>query len=129
MTNYDKSNEDFIIAIDFDGTITDNDGTKIINMRQFAPYYINKLYNEGYQIVIWTARAGKLLEDAKSWLDKFGVQYHKINENIIDDENFYPKIYAHLYIDDKALWESDSIPEWSELYERTQKYFKRWRNK
>lgn len=100
-----------IIAIDFDGTIVKHNFPFIGDLIPEAKEVINALYNKGHTILIWTVRS--ITNDAvgkmKKFLDNNGVKYHNINENaeeILNDpawENFSPKIYADLYIDDRGL--------------------------
>ena len=48
-----------IIAIDFDGTITDDTPYPVCgNLRKEAVEYIQKLHKLGYTLVLWTARKG-----------------------------------------------------------------------
>lgn len=101
----DTSNNN-IIAIDFDGTLTCTNEFPIIgDLREEANYFINKWYQEGFYIIIWTCRSEpKDLEPMKDFLKIHKIPYHKINENI-DELNFkpYPKIFANWYLDDRSL--------------------------
>ncbi|MDD3079111.1 MAG: hypothetical protein PHH37_08405 [Paludibacter sp.] len=109
-----------ILAIDFDGTIVEDKFPGIGNERRNAGYYINKLYKEGYFIIIWSSRIGKRLEEAKQWLDDRNISYNTINESCPANLEVFlgidtRKIHADMYIDDKGL---DKIPEWDEIYEK-----------
>jgi hydroxymethylpyrimidine pyrophosphatase-like HAD family hydrolase len=104
-----------IIAIDFDGTIVDNMYPHIGKMRLHAPEVINQLHKEGHDIIIWTCRTGKELEEALLFLDDNNIWYDYVNENSTKS-NFqpYPKIYYDFCIDDRSL---GGIPEdWYEIY-------------
>ena len=106
-----------VIAIDFDGTITDrNLFPRIGKPRKDAIKYINKLHTEGHYIIIWTCRGEQSLIAMADWLDKNGVKYNKINENApLEIIGFKPapKIFAEYYIDDRSYQE---LPCWSEIY-------------
>ena len=53
-----------IIAIDFDGTITENEQfPKKAAIRNDAIKYIPKLHEKGYILVLWTARYGEYYRD------------------------------------------------------------------
>lgn len=111
-----------VLSIDFDGTICTVDYPKVGIERNGAKEYINKLFNEGYLIIINTCRTdGKGIfaaTDAKKFLDMREIKYHYFNENWPDLIKFYNdvdprKISADVYIDDKCLFE---LPEWRIKY-------------
>ena len=106
-----------IIAVDFDDTIAYSDWPTIVGPVEGAVEYINKLYDEGHQIIIWTCREGEHKQAAIDFLEEQGIKYHRINENCPDRTAFYNndsrKIGADLYIDDKGIM---GIAEWSLMY-------------
>jgi len=115
-----------VLAIDFDSTIAEAvepyDGS-IGKMFDGVDYYINKLYNEGYYIIIWTCRGDVALVEMIDWLDSKGIIYHKVNENAPMDVLGFkplPKIFANAYIDDKILGglplDENDKPDWGEIY-------------
>lgn len=114
-------NKDFkpevIIAIDFDGTICEVSYPKVGDERVGAKEYINKLYEEGYGIVINTCRSQRAAVLAMDFLDKRSIKYHYFNTNFPHLIELYGndcrKISADVYIDDKCLFE---IPTWEEKY-------------
>ena len=77
------------LCLDFDGTIVYSNYPKIGKLKPNVLEVINKLYNEGYKIIINTCRAGNYQEDAANYLLKNGIPYHKINENLEEDIEFY----------------------------------------
>ena len=106
-----------ILAIDFDGTIVEAKYPNIGYLREGAKEYINKLYEEGYGIVINTCRTGIMEADAINFLARNGINYHYINCNFPYLIEMFGsdcrKISADVYIDDKCLFE---IPSWEEKY-------------
>jgi hypothetical protein len=111
-----------IIAIDFDGTICETDFPSIGLMKPRADLYINKLFDEGNQIIINTCRSGIHEGNAQVFLDVVGIKYHYINSNLPHMIEQYGqdcrKISADIYIDDRCLM---GIPEtWKEIYELVQ---------
>jgi len=96
----------FVIAIDFDGTIVDSIFPAIIGLKKDSKKVINKLYDDGVQIVIWTCRTGFDLQNAENYLRKNEINFHHINENTPQRIQQYGgdtrKISADLYVDDKA---------------------------
>lgn len=95
-----------VIAIDFDGTITEDSPFPIIGaVRPEAIKYIKLLDELGYTLILWTNRFGKFLEEALLSLTFSGISdcFSFINEP--DDRHLNiksRKIYADFYIDDKS---------------------------
>jgi len=107
-----------IIAIDFDGTIVEDQFPCIGEMVEGAKEAINRLKEEGYYIIIWTCRSHIRLLEAIEWLAKQGIHYDKINESCPTNVERYSgidtrKVYADIYIDDKML---GKLPTWDEIY-------------
>ena len=96
------------LVFDIDGTIcTNTDGS----YEQAVPFqerinYINRLYDNGYKIVMFTARGSTTNKEwhefTKKQLTKWGL---KFNELILK------KPYGELYIDDKGIKDSDFFNE------------------
>lgn len=103
-----------ILAIDFDSTICENEfpniGTPIPN----AFPVLKKLQQLGHQLILWSCRSGKELNDAIEFCEEKGLQFDAINENV-DNLNFETsnKIYADIYIDDRGI---NGIPDWIDIY-------------
>lgn len=99
--------EQYIIAIDFDGTIVEDSYPKIGNLIPGAREAITNLYNNGYWIIIWTCRAGIYLDDCLRFLKWKQIPFHGINEscptNIHKHGSDTRKVYADVYIDDKSF--------------------------
>lgn len=92
-----------IIAVDFDGTIQDSN--KEPNM-----ILINRLINyqrHGASIILWTCREGKRLQEAVLYCMRLGLKFNAINQNVPEGikrlGNDSRKIFADVYIDDKAV--------------------------
>jgi hypothetical protein len=110
-----------IIAIDFDGTIADIDKfPNIARIRPGAKKYINKLYSQGHHIIIWTCRSDISLTDAIRFLNEQGVWFHSVNEHheglVRAFNNDTRKVAADVYVDDKGLWITESLPHWWLIY-------------
>jgi len=106
-----------IIAVDFDGTIVKHKYPSIGKEIPFAIKTLKLLQEKGHQIILWTYRSGKELEDAIQFCEKRGLTFHAVNNNFEDEEfdnSYSRKIYADLYIDDRNLL---GIPEWGKIYE------------
>ena len=91
-----------IIAVDFDGTLQ-------IGKDPNMPL-ISRLIREqqqGNTVILWTCREGKSLREACRFLYQHGLVPNGVNENspeAIRRLGHNPrKIYADIYIDDKAV--------------------------
>lgn len=111
-------NKELIICLDFDGTIVTHDFPKIGKLKPYAKEIINKLFQEGFFIIIWTCRyLPQELKSMKEFLDSTGIKYDTINENH-PDISFQPvpKVFAHWYVDDRDLY-CDEI-NWLDIYKK-----------
>ena len=86
------------IAIDFDGTITENIPRPAIAPIRFeAIKYIRLLYSRGYKLILWTARKDQEFIDCINRLERQSL----LGYFIIPESNT-GKVRADFYIDDKA---------------------------
>jgi hydroxymethylpyrimidine pyrophosphatase-like HAD family hydrolase len=98
-----------IIAVDFDGTLVKElDKAYLATEFELMPNakeVINWMYDKFY-IILWTCRNEKFLQNAVGFLNKNAIVFHAINENadFLDFETS-PKIYADIYIDNRAMCE------------------------
>lgn len=92
-----------IIAVDFDGTCVTHEYPKIGRDIGAIPI-LKKLVENNHQLILWTMRSGKELEDAKNWFKENNIPLYGVNLNPSQkDWTSSPKCYAQLYIDDAAL--------------------------
>ena len=104
-----------VIAIDFDGTITEkNIFPEIGKAREHAFEAIRHFQELGHKCILWTCRYGQSLIEAINWLSQNNVKMDAYNENI------YPlqsrKIVADVYIDDKNVFMVDNV-DWYKIEE------------
>jgi hydroxymethylpyrimidine pyrophosphatase-like HAD family hydrolase len=98
-----------IIAVDFDGTLVKElDKAYLATEFELMPNakeVINWMYDKFY-VILWTCRNEKCLQNAMDFLNKNAIVFHAINENadFLDFETS-PKIYADMYIDNRAMCE------------------------
>ena len=97
-----------IFVIDIDGTLSTNSNG---NYKTHIPYYdriarINRLYDSGNVIILYTARG---TTSGKDWSDLtikqlkyWGVKYHKL---------LFGKLQYDIWIDDKAVNANDFFKE------------------
>lgn len=100
----------YIIAVDFDGTLCEDNFPNIGNPKEDVIRWVkNQRKGLGYntKIILWTCRNGKYLEEAIEWCKNHGLEFDAVNENLKEVENLYGgytrKVFADLYVDDKNI--------------------------
>lgn len=107
------------IAVDFDGTIVENQYPAIGVEKPFAVKTLKQLAAEGDDIILWTARSGSLLQDAVDWCESQGLKFYAINSNYhmcVAHQNGFSgsrKIHADIFIDDRIV---GGFPGWPKIY-------------
>lgn len=95
---------EYIIAVDFDGTIVKHDFPDIGKLKPGAKEALQNLHSKGIKIIIWTCRDGEYLEEMERFLKAEGIPFDAVNENLPSlGFKTSQKIYADLYIDDRSL--------------------------
>jgi hypothetical protein len=93
-----------IIAIDFDGTCVKHQYPQIGPTLPMAVETLRELAAYGHELILYTMRSGKELQEAVDWWRGHGLPLYGINQNPVQSKwTESPKAYAHLYIDDAAL--------------------------
>lgn len=104
------------IAIDFDGTLVENQYPGIGKPMLFAFETLKRLEEEGHQLILWTYRTGERLEEAVDFCKAQGITFYAINKSYPEEE-YEPggprKILADLFIDDRNI---NGLPPWGEIY-------------
>lgn len=113
-----------VIAIDFDGTIVQDKFPNIGELNPNAIETINAMVEDGYEIIIWTARGDLFLLNARDFLLENGLIINpekgkriKFNQHAdymlerYDTQGI--KIGASFYIDDKGYGAPDFKTHWS----------------
>lgn len=110
-------NDKLIIAVDFDGTIVEDEYPSIGKPIMFAFETLKKLQKEGHRLILWTYRYGKTLEDAVTFCEKNGVFFYAVNNSFPEeqyDTDRSRKIHADLFIDDRNF---GGFVGWGEIYQ------------
>ncbi len=110
------------IAVDFDGTIVDHEYPDIGKEKLFAFQTLKELNKLGANLILWTFRSGKELDEAVDFCRKNGVEFYAVNKNYpeeIFDESVSRKIDADIFIDDKNI---GGFPGWSEIWQMLNPY-------
>ena len=109
------------IAVDFDGTIVRHRYPKIGDEIPFATETLRLLLRDRHRLILWTVRAGKLLDEAIEWCRARGVEFYAVNRDFPEEDatgsGFSRKIKADLFIDDRNF---GGLPDWGTIYHRIQ---------
>lgn len=91
------------ICIDFDGTCVAHE-YPIVGRDIGAVPVLKKLTDKGHNLILFTMRSGKELQDAVDWFEENDIPLYGIQENPTQKNwTESPKAYGQLYIDDAAL--------------------------
>lgn len=106
-----------IIAVDFDGTIVEDQYPEIGREIPFATQTLKMLAQQRHRIILWTVREGRCLQEALDWCAQRGVEFYAVNKDYPEESGehrtFSRKIKADLFIDDRNLC---GIPDWGVIY-------------
>ena len=112
-----------IIAVDFDGTLCENKWPEIGEPNKELIGYLQKRQAAGDKLILWTCRAGELLEQAVKFCYDQGLIFDAVNENLPETLEWMNgdsrKIWANEYIDDRNVpidicREKSSMELWAE---------------
>lgn len=106
------------IAVDFDGTIVEHRYPEIGEEIPFATETLRMLIQEHHQLILWTVREGKLLQDALDWCHERGVDFWAVNrdypeEKMENNNHWSRKLKADYFIDDRNI---GGLPDWGQIY-------------
>ncbi len=105
------------IAVDFDGTLVEHEYPDIGKEKLFAFETLGQLQKKGHQLILWTIRTGKELDDAIEFCRKRGIEFYAVNRNYPEEEFVEDqprKILADIYIDDRNL---GGLPDWGNIWQ------------
>lgn len=98
-----KKYDRYPIAVDFDGTIVTHEYPGI-GQGIGALKWLQLLQEAGADLILFTMRSGKELEEAVEYCRGGGIEFYGINENPTQSRwTDSPKAYAKVYIDDAAF--------------------------
>jgi hypothetical protein len=107
-----------IIAVDFDGTIVEDNYPSIGAERPFATETLRMLIRDRHRLILWSVREGKYLADAINWCRERGVEFYAVNKDYPEEDkeknnHFSRKIKADYFIDDRNI---GGLPDWGQIY-------------
>lgn len=101
-----NANRQLIIAVDFDGTLVEHVFPGMGAPRMETIELVKQLKRRGHALILWTCRAGEALEDAVRFCASMGIQLDAVNKSLPNPDYPFPdspKVYADVYLDDKAF--------------------------
>ena len=104
------------IAVDFDGTLVENDYPRIGKPIVFAFHTLIKLQEKGFRLILWTYRSGRTLDEAVQFCKEKGVTFYAINNSFPEEEpdpTVSRKINADIFIDDRNI---GGLMDWGQVY-------------
>lgn len=110
----------YIIAVDFDGTLVEDEFPNIGKPRPQVWVDLIRAQRHGAKVVLWTSRDGRQLVEAIDFCTMNGLYFDSINANIPEVQRMFNndtrKVYANEYWDDKAVKEHSRLE--GTVYER-----------
>lgn len=95
------------IAVDFDGTLVEDEFPKIGAKRQTVINAVRELQRLGAKTILWTCRNGDALDKAVQWCKEHDLLFDAVNENLPEVQEKWGgdtrKVLADVYIDDKNV--------------------------
>ena len=112
--NTNSENPTRAIAIDFDGTLFKTRWPEILGPNRYVIDRALDAQRNGAQLILWTCREGKLLEDALAACEKEGLHFDAVNDSTESWKRIWGtsprKVGATEYWDDRAVnpreWET-----------------------
>ncbi|MCB8994533.1 MAG: hydrolase [Bacteroidales bacterium] len=105
-----------IIAVDFDGTLVEHKYPAIGKDILFAFETLRELQKQQHQLILWTIRSGKELEEAVEYCRQRGVEFYAVNKSYpeeVFEEGMSRKINADIFIDDRNV---GGLMGWGEIW-------------
>ena len=108
-----------IIAVDFDGTLSNGHYPHIGQPNKPLFDALIKLKAQGHDIVLWTCRENAQLQNAVDWCKEQGLEFDAVNRNVPWIGFYSRKVCADVYIDDLAVSKDDWMMKLNSIYEDT----------
>lgn len=105
------------IAVDFDGTIVENRYPGIGEEMMFAFATLDALQKKGHQLILWTYRIGRELDEAVEFCREHGIEFeaHNLNyEGEEVDKKTPRKLNVDCFIDDRNV---GGFLGWGKVYQ------------
>ena len=105
-----------ILAVDFDGTLVSDKYPEIGSPNEKLFTICKRLRERGVRVILWTCRNNEPLAEAVMYCYLKGLSFDAVNENIPETQELYGgdtrKVFADVYLDDKALHPYKQLIDW-----------------
>ena len=95
-----------VIAVDFDGTLCEENWPGIGEPKTQMIEYLKELKLQGDKLILWTCRVDEKLDEAVDWCLDQGLIFDAVNDNLPELVAKYGgnprKVFADIYLDDRA---------------------------
>lgn len=113
-----------VVAVDLDSTLWTEDFPKMGVLYPHAVDTVNKMLEVGYEVILWTARGGDVLEESVANLGENGLNIHHPNFTVNVHAKYYTdkypvqsqKVSCHVLIDNLSYNAPDYSNYWHILY-------------
>lgn len=104
-----------IIAVDFDGTLCENEWPGIGETKWATVQALIAARVAGARLILWTNRVGARLTEAIEWCRARELEFDAVNANLPETLAYFGtdcrKVYADIYLDDRAAQPSAAVLE------------------
>lgn len=95
-----------ILAVDFDGTLVENQFPGIGEPDHVIAGAVRAYKEMGWKIILWTCRTDEMLQDAVDFCkEQLGIEFDAVNDNLPEVQQYFGsntrKVFANLYWDDR----------------------------
>ena len=106
-----------VIAVDFDGTIVEDDYPNIGEPKIFAFETLKEIQKAHHQLILWTNREGEELKAAVEYCQKNRIEFYAVNSSYPEekyDGSASRKINCEVFISHKNV---GGMMGWGELWQ------------
>ena len=93
-----------VIAVDFDGTLCENEWPGIGAANQDLIEYLQNQQDRGVKLILWTCRSGVRLDEAITWCEQHYLRFDAVNENL-------PELIERFGEDTRKIFADESIDD------------------
>ena len=118
-----------IVAIDFDGTLVDNEFPEIGKIKPLFHIIKDLKSKDKIKVILWTCRTEEYLDKAIQFCKQNGLTFDAINDNIDEVKALgwnAKKVFANLYVDDRNAYYDLKFREFIPLYTVSETLFEEW---
>lgn len=100
--------EGYVLAVDFDGTLCDDEYPEIGLPNEELIIRLRIAKTIGIKLILWTCREGDKLDEAVQWCKWQGLGFDAVNDNIPERKALYGNNPRKVGYDE--LWDDRAVP-------------------